>query len=449
VTGWPRLLETRTIYSGRRPGPVIRCGSADRMLADLPVSVVFFFARAVDEDRLARGLAEALACVPAFGGRLRERGDELEIVCGDAGVPLTVYDVDDTLELAISRVTLPGSDLVDQVDAIGARSGDSPLLSIRISRLSDGGATLGCSWHHAVGDMQSFMVLMQAWSAAVEGVAPPQALLVDDRDAYLDRVLPDEDCGRPSLRLVDPEEAAGFEREMAGSLRANRTVQIYFTDAEVARMREEFGAAAGVKLSANDVLCAHVVGTIRRLDEDEEARMLTIPVNVRRSLGIPPGAVGNLVGDINLSCAPGAAPETLAAEIRAAVAGFAQDHLCIRTNREFLEKVGPDRLGECFPFGFDPVRKTFTVSNWSRFGLYDLEFEGRRPVLLSPAVDIQLPWVASLVEGFEGTGILCTVGVPAAIAAKLRGATGRAAVHRFREPGEELPELAGMVRKLV
>ena len=214
-------------------------------------------------------------------------------------------------------------------------------------------------------------------------------------------------------------------------------------------MREQLSIAAGLKLSANDVLCAHVVTTIRELDQDTETRTLTIPVNVRRSLGIPPGAIGNLVGDINLTCTPGAAPQTLAAEIRAAVEGFAHSHLSIRANLTFLAQIGPDQLIRCFPFGFDPPRRTFTVSNWSRFGLYDLEFQGRRPMLLSPVVDIQLPWVASLVEGFDGAGILCTVGVPAALAARLRGTTGRAALHRFREPEDELPELAREIRKLV
>jgi hypothetical protein len=419
------------------------------MLAGLPVSVVFFFERVLDDVRLARGLAQALAHVAAFAGRLRDNDGALEIVCADAGVPMTVYDLDDTLSQAIGRAALPGSDLVDQVDATAARSGGSPLLTVRISHLSDGATAVGCSWHHAVGDMQSFMALMRAWSAAVEGVAPPEALLVPDRDVYLDRALPPEDCGRSSLRLVDAEEAAAIGREVAGALRANRTVQVYFTDAEVDRLREEFGAAAGLKLSANDALCAHLISVIRQLDDDNETRTLTIPVDIRRRFGLPPGSIGNLVGEINLACPPGLPPEALAASIRAAVHDFASSHLCLRANRAFVDEIGMARLGECFPIGFDPIRRTFTVSNWSGFGLYDVEFEGCRPALLSPAADLQLPWVASLVEGFGGAGILCTAVVPAALAGRLRGAAGRTALHPFREPEDELPPLAASIRKLI
>src|ERR1700741_3777503 len=51
--GWSQVRETRTIHAGTGPGPVIRGGLMDKMLADLPVSVVFFFARPLGETRLA------------------------------------------------------------------------------------------------------------------------------------------------------------------------------------------------------------------------------------------------------------------------------------------------------------------------------------------------------------------------------------------------------------
>ncbi|MFC5665169.1 condensation domain-containing protein [Kitasatospora misakiensis] len=66
---WPRLRDTRTVRAGTAPGTVLRCGLADTMLADLSVSVVLFFAQALDEDRLAAGPARALERVPAFAGR--------------------------------------------------------------------------------------------------------------------------------------------------------------------------------------------------------------------------------------------------------------------------------------------------------------------------------------------------------------------------------------------
>jgi hypothetical protein len=95
------------------------------------------------------------------------------------------------------------------------------------------------------------------------------------------------------------------------------------------------------------------------------------------------------------------------------------------------------------------VRRTFGFSNWSRMGVYDIAFEGHRPVFFSPAASFPVPWVSWLVEGFENTGFLLTVTVPSRLAGRLRGADGSAALHRFREPGDELPALAKAARRLI
>ena len=75
-------------------------------------------------------------------------------------------------------------------------------------------------------------------------------------------------------------------------------------------------------------------------------------------------------------------------------------------------------------------------------------FDNRRPAYFSPAANLQLAGVSWLVEGFDGAGMLCTIALPARLAARVRGADGRAALHRYRQPDEQLPELATAIRKL-
>ena len=445
---WPELRESRTVRPRGGSGTVVRCGLMDTMLADLAVSVVYFFAETLDEERLADGLALALERIPVFAGRLRTVDDALEIVCDGSGVPLDGYDVDETLAEAMGRVNLSGAELADHVQASQARTGGLPLLTVRVSRLSDGGTALGLSWHHGLGDVQTFALLMRAWSAAVEGGELPEPELVPDHDAYLDRVLPPEDCGRPGFRLPGAEEAALLGREIAVAGRANRTVQIYFGDAETDRLRQAFIATAGRKLSVSDVLCAHVVRTVRELDGDAEARGLTVPVNVRRALDLPATLVGNLLSEIHLSSAAGITAEQLAVELREAVEDFTASQLNLRSNLDFLREIGRDRFADCVPLGFDPERRRFTFSNWSRFGLYEISFGGFRPVFLSPAANLQLPWVAWMVEGFDNTGSLVTVGLPARLAGRLRSPEGQTALHRFRAAGDVLPAAVETVRKL-
>jgi hypothetical protein len=162
-----------------------------------------------------------------------------------------------------------------------------------------------------------------------------------------------------------------------------------------------------------------------------------------------PAMVGNMLGEIYLSCPAAGTPEVLADDIRAAVGDFVGSHLNIRANREFLASIGSSRLSECVPIGFDPARRTFSVSNRGRFGGYDTPLDGQCPALISPAPNSPLPWTSWLVEGFDGVGFISTVVLPARLAARLRGATGRDALHSYREPGDTLPALAMAVRKLV
>lgn len=450
MSSWPVLRRSRTVRAGRAPGTVLHCGLMDTMLADLAVSVVLYFDQALDEDRLAAGLARALDRVPVFAGRLRTGGGgALEAVCDDSGVPLDVYTVDGTLAEAMGRVTAAGSELVDPVDAPAARGGGVPLLTVRVTRTGDGGTVLGCSWHHAIGDLHSFMLLLRIWSAAVEDEELPEAELVEDQDELLDRVLPAEDCGRPGFRVPSTAQAQLLAREVAVGPRANRTVQIYFGDAEVERMRAEFSETAGRRLSSGDVLCAHVVSTIRELDGDEAERWLTVPVNARRWLGLSPALVGNLLGDVHVSYRPEDGPAALAGALRAAVEEFPAAHLNLRSNLGFLASLGRSRLRDCVPLGFDPQERRFSFSNWSRFGAYRVSFQGHRPVFFSPAANYPLPWVSWTVEGFGGTGYLTTVVLPARLAARVRGAEGRAALHRFRRAADELPASAAAVPKVI
>ncbi|MFJ5923897.1 acyltransferase [Kitasatospora sp. NPDC092948] len=431
--------EIRTVRSGRPgPGPV-RCSVGDLLLADLPVSVVLFYDRLLDADALATGLARALARLPEFAGRLRtaDNGD-LCIDTDDSGVPFTVADAPHTLTEAFDRMALPASGLVDHVRAAEARRTCLPLLTVRLNRLTDGTCALGISWHHAVGDMHTFALLLRTWSACTEGTEPPALSPTADRELQLDAHLPAEDCGVPSLRLPEPAEAAELQRTVAAAGLANRTVQIWFAPAETQRLRTALAAEAGRPLSVNDALCAHLLHVLRELDgHQDQEQTLTLPVNLRRPLGLPDGALGNLLGEIRLPWRPGTTPARYAAELRGAVEEFTARHLSTRSNLDFLRRIGRDRIADCVPAGFDPARRTLTLSSWCRLGLQDLPLTGHRPIAFSPAATLQLPWSSWLVEGPGGEGLLYTLVLPARPAAKLRSAT--ALLHAYREPSDPLP----------
>ncbi|PYC82191.1 hypothetical protein C7C46_10815 [Streptomyces tateyamensis] len=422
---------TRTVQAGRADGTIVRLALPDLMLADLAVSVVLCFPRALEPEPVAAALARALARVPLFGGRLRSTAEGLELVCSDAGVPFTTAGSPDSLAEVLPRLPRGGGGYTDPLPATAARTEDLPLLSVRLTRLADGASVLGCSWHHAVGDIASFTVLLRAWSAELDGTEPPElAPLVLDRTALLEAALPAEDSGRPGFRLPDPAEAALLAREVAQAPLANRTVQLHFTDAEVARLRADFGPG----VSANDAICAQVLSAIRELDGHGQAQRLVVPVNLRRFLGLEPQLLGNLLGEICLDSPAGQTPAELAAELRAAVGDFTRSQLSLRSSLRFLAEAGPERLRECVPLGFDPARRTFTLSSWCRSGVHQLTFLGQHPSFFGPAGNLPLPWVSWLVEGEGGHGYLLTAVLPARLAGRLRSAAGRAALHPHRDP---------------
>lgn len=438
-------LDIRLVRAGTAAGAVVRCSATDTLLAGMAMSTVFLYEVAPDLDRLAAGLAAALARVPVFAGRLREDpAGGLEIVCDDRGAAFAVAEVPESLPEALGRMTLPTAGYADPVEAGPDRDPDAPLLTVRATRLGDGGLALGCTWHHSIGDLQSLMLLLQCWSAAVEDRPGPPVELVTDREAYLDAALPG-DSGRPGFRLPAPAEAAELTRTLQAVARANRVGQVFFTAAEVDRMRAAYGASAGLPLSANDVLAGHVVAAVRRLDGDTEGRRLVMPVNIRRFLGLPPAVVGNVVSEIDLGFPAGVDAAGLAGLVRGAVTGFVGSHLNLRANRAFLDRTGADRKWDTMPVGFDPGGRTFSVTNWCRAGTYGIGFGTGAPAYFGPQVSLPVPWASWVTEGFGGDGYLVTVVLPARLAPKLRSEPG---LHEFRAEGEELPPLATAARKL-
>lgn len=440
---------TRMIHAGRAPETVVRCGLAESIGGNVGGATMFAFDQAVDEDRLADGLARALDHLPIFAGRLRRREEALEIVCVDAGVPITTFDVDMTLEQVIETALLSGPDLVDPIDVESALSGSSPLLTVQVNRLSDGGMALGVAWHHLVGDMQTLMLLMRSWSAFVEGTAPPEVTIIEDRDAYLDVVLPPEDTGRSNYRLMGPDEAVEMRAEFERAARTTQVLEVYFGESEVDRMRKQFGAEMKRRLSANDVLCAHLLNTLCLLAEDTETRRLNFPVDIRPLLGLPSSVVGNILTLVSLPRAPNTRPAVLAGAVRDAVESV-RSHLNLRADRAFAESCDRSQPGALMFLGIDPANHAVLITNWCAFGHYKITFALRRPAFFCPVLGSgQLPWRGILFKGFGDSGYLCTLSVPARLAELLRRPEGNVVLHRFRESGDVLPALATSVLTLV
>lgn len=435
-----KLCRAETVRAGGAAGD-ITCGFVD-MIHSNYVTVAFIFERRVDETRLLEGLRRALALLPAFAGRLRIRPGGTDIVCSDAGIPVEIFDVEATRDEALAEMLNPGTRYVSTVDE-EAPLDERPLLMVRVCRLADGALTVGCTWCHTVGDMHSFMLFAQAWSAFVEGRTPPQVLVVGDREAYLDRFLPARDSGRPGYRLLSSEEL-----ELRGRLggrpdEENRVVQILFTSEEVDRMRRTLSRKAGRRLSSNDGLIAHVAATVRQLHGYGDMNVSSL-VNLRGRLGMPAGLVGNPLWPVAVFSPSTQDPAELALRIREGLDDFPTRHLSIRSTRAHI-----DGTGRSWPADFDrvlgvPGNPVFRVTSWKNSGAYGISFEGQAPVFFNPVFpDLgslpRLPGPITSITEAPGSGLLFVLVAPAALAELLRNPVGRAMIHEFTKPGDARP----------
>ncbi|WUX01620.1 acyltransferase (plasmid) [Streptomyces sp. NBC_01450] len=414
------------------------------------VSVGFIFEKGVDEKRLLEGLRRALSLVPSFAGRLRLRPGGADIVCSDAGVPVSIFDVEATRNEALSDMSNPNTSFGDTVDLESLPVELRPLLTVRIYWLADGALALGCSWHHTAGDLHSFILFMQAWSAFVEGDAPPQILIVDDREAHFDRFLPLEDSSKPGYRLLTPRELElhSHLRELPDEQK--RVTQIHFASEELDRMRRTFSETAKGKLSSNDVVCAHLVTSVRQLQCDGGVNISSI-VSLRTRLGMPAGLIGNPLWPMVISSSSSQTPVGLAHQIREGLDDFSRLHLNIRTSRTFINETGkswPGDYGRVLGVPGDPI---FRITDWRNSGVYSISFDGQFPRFFNflPTGLSQLPPslgpLISIIEAPGRSGLLITLITSAALAEDLRSPAGGEMIHRFREPGDVQPTFLSAV----
>ena len=363
----------------------IRCNAGDAIVANLAVHVVFFFERRLVTGALAGAFAEALTKLPVFAGRMATDGRRMRIRCGGQGVPFTTVSSDRTLCDAIRSTSRDnGLWLVDPVNGATARWGFGPVCKVRVTHLADDATAIGVSFHHAIGDMQTLMIFMNAWAAAAADAPLAEPLIVEDRAAYLDEHLPADGASEPGVRFLGIAEFSRSAVYLAKDARKQRTLSVFFGDDEIARMRDTYGKR--MWLSANDVVCAHVSEALMKADPAVDRRTLAIAVNTRNRCGLDPMLVGNIITTLNQDLRRGETASAIAERIRHNVDHFADEYCDMRINQRFSGRgrrlAGRPLCVHCFQSG--PVESVHHESE--RLRPLSPPLRGHRPDLLH-AVD--------------------------------------------------------------
>jgi hypothetical protein len=410
------------------------------MVANLAVHIVLFFPRHLDTAALTRAFAKALTNLPVFAGRMALVDGTMRIRCEGQGVPFTSVSSDRTLPEAIRSASEDtGLWLIDPVNGATARWGLGPLCKVRVTHLADDATAIGFSWHHAVGDMQTCMHLMNAWVAAAADKPLAQPLLVEDRATYLDEHLPADGSRKPGVRCLGFAEFARSAFYLAKDARKQRTLSIHFGDDEIARMREVYGSR--VRLSANDVVCAHVSEALMEADEAVDRRILAIAVDGRQRCGLDPMLIGNIITTLNVDIERGEASRSIAESIRHHVDHFADEYCDMRINQQWLDAAGAWRAARCVSTAFNPARWNPLVTNWSGFGVYRIQFEDTFPLYCTPLMKLPVAGLGALLEGADGRGLVFRMSLPPREFKAMLSPAIREHMHRFRSASDDIPRL--------
>lgn len=349
-----------------------------------PLEFVFAYSRAIDPDRLAASLGQALALFPAVSSRLVHLGR------GGFGLEPSpdgcVFEVVDAA-VDFADVSARGSFL----SPVETREGE-PLARIRLSR-TGASSVLGVSLSHAVVDGFSFFHFLSSWSRLFNGreAVPPS----DRRELLAPRAV---DAG-PPLGPADALDRSGLywgEPRPAIRRDALRWDRKVLARAELKALHERAQERCDVRLSHNDVVAAWLWRTyVPAWSEgapDELARFVHCPVDLRRVLSsVPPTyfgcAVALAVADVERERLPDAPLGELALKVRRAV--DAVDEARALGSLALLERLrrqeGDGVFEKCHVVH---PRAGLLVTNLSRLPAREVEFDAGPPVafdILTPA----------------------------------------------------------------
>ena len=316
------------------------------------------------------------------------------------------------------------------------------LTHIRVSQFKGGGTILGVAWNHAIGDWQTFLDFMRAWSDHCAGRPSTPPVLIQDRDRYIEEHCEDP-YDTPGLKFMGYPEFIGFVVRLLASQRRQKIAMLHFTDEELATIKQDLRAHSELPLSSSDALMGHLVTTLNELDPRTDPRLVTMPINYRKRKGMEANTVGNYFGMLTVPSEPDDSAVAFAERVRNSVAAWQPRY---RTMKEFVNsKGGGTALYRFMADDIDVIHGP-TLSNITRFGLFDLDF-GVAPIsFLMPILVAAFPWYGVINEGYGGAGTQVCFNMPATVAERLAQPEVQARLHRFRSnegavPREQLPWL--------
>lgn len=448
-------VEKFLVRAEHHVSQIVVCSIADRLIQNLPVSVVFFYRKSIESDVLINSLKKVLSDFPIFAGTLKNINNDLCIDCNNSGILFSVVRTDLTIDRMLEEFPrIDKQKLVDIINPKQSIASQSPVMTIKLTYSACGGMIIGICWHHSIGDMHTFMQLMKAWSNLTNQQEYVVPIIPEDRDKYLQAKLEPNDRAISSVRYLRIGALLKLGLYMLLQAQNNIALQFYFSDSELNNMKQDLSEKANLKLSKNDVLCSHLFEIISELDGgnspkerlDQRSKCLAIAVNYRSRLELPQNILGNFASIVNISASQHVDPVRLSQNIREAIDNFKELHMDFFATTKYInENGGVKKIERFIVKGIDPIEKNLLVTNWTNFNVYDVIFGEVQPFYFTPVGNMTIPWLSVINEGFANNGLIYSVILPKKLAKILIQDDNLQRIHKYRDRQEVMPEL---VKKL-
>lgn len=421
---------------------LIRCNISDQLLSNIAVPVVFFYEKSIDYNLMIESLKEVLNDFPVFAGIMRNIDNYLHIDCNNKGVLFSITKDDCILGVVIKELLNTKAErLVNIINAKKTIRDQSPIMTIKLNYYACGGMSLGVCWHHAIGDMHTFMLFMKAWSNKANNKVYNFPLIVKDRDEYLQLNLKNNNNKVSGVRFLKTIDLLELVFYMLLNSDNYLPLVIYFSENELKNMQEEFSRMNNKKLTVNDSLCSHLFDLITKFDDYDKDRYLSVAINYRDRVKLPLNILGNFISTIIIPNKKIANSFHLAKNIRELVDNFQSLHMDFFATKEFIEKKGGIKnIGRFIPKAIDPVKRTLLITNWSKFGVYDVIFGESKPFFFTPFGNSSFPWVSSITEGMLNQGLIYSALLPIKLVKKMILENNLREIHKYRDSDEVIPD---------
>lgn len=120
--------------------------------------------------------------------------------------------------------------------------------------------------------------------------------------------------------------------------RDKREIKFYFSGNELRNMCKAYSEKAGIQLTRNDSLCAHIFGIINEIDVFTPERLLSIAVEYRRRTNLPRELLGNYITTLRFNEKQNPDSDALAKNIRKSVNDF-QNRFDYFSSKKYLVQL--------------------------------------------------------------------------------------------------------------